>query len=72
MKTTSNDTQYFGKSGKAWEAERRHIQDELNHIHDRWAEAISKGDLEASERIWQEIDRVYHKMKDHLPITPTG
>jgi len=72
MKPPLNDTQYFGKSGKAWEAERRHIQDELNHFHDRWTDAISKGDMEASERIWQEIDCVYQKMKDHLPITPTG
>ena len=72
MKSTSDNTQIFGKSGKAWEAERCHLQDELNHTHDRWAEAISNGDLKASERIWQEFDHIYQKMEDHLPITPTG
>ena len=72
LKTTSDNSEKIAKLGQAWEAERCHLQDELNRIHDRWVAAIAKGDLQASENIWREFDRTYQKLMDHLPITPTG
>ena len=35
------------------------IQMQLNHLHDEWMISVTKGDLEASDRLWHEMDVVY-------------
>ena len=53
-------------------AEKISIQMQLNRLHDEWMISVTKGDLEGSERLWHEMDVVYQKLRDLLPITPTG
>lgn len=53
-------------------ADKISIQMQLNRLHDEWMISVTKGDLEACDRLWQEMDVVYQKLRDHLPITPTG
>ena len=48
------------------------IQMQLNHLHDEWMISVTKDDLKASDRLWHEMDAVYQKLRDLLPITPTG
>ena len=48
------------------------IQMQLNHLHDEWMISVTKGDFETSKRLWYEMDVVYQKLRDLLPITPTG
>ena len=55
-----------------WDAERKIIQNELNFAYDAWLKAIEQGNLEDCDRLWRDIDVVYEKMRNHLPITPTG
>ena len=55
-----------------WDAERKIIQNELNLAYDAWLAAIEQGNLENCDRLWHDIDVVYEKMRNHLPITPTG
>ena len=54
------------------DAERITIQMQLNRLHDEWMISVTRGDLEASDRLWHEMDVVYQKLRDLLPITPTG
>ena len=53
-------------------AEKISIQMQLNRLHDEWMISVTKGDLEASDRLWHEMDVVYQRLRDLLPITPTG
>ena len=52
--------------------EKTSIQMLLNRLHDEWIISVTNGDLEASDRLWHEMDVVYQKLRDLLPITPTG
>jgi len=52
--------------------EKKSIQMQLNRLHDEWMISVTKGDLKASDRLWHEMDAVYQKLRDLLPITPTG
>ena len=49
-------------------AEKISIQMQLNRLHDEWMISVTKGDLEASDRLWHEMDVVYQKLRDLLPI----
>ena len=53
-------------------AEKISIQMQLNRLHDEWMISVTKGDLKACDRLWQEMDVVYQKLREYLPITPTG
>ena len=48
------------------------IQMQLNHLHDEWMISVTKGDFETCDRLWYKMDVVYQKLRDLLPITPTG
>ena len=48
------------------------MQMQLNGLHDEWMISVAKGDLQTCDRLWHEMDVVYQKLRDYLPITPTG
>ena len=54
------------------DAEKITIQMQLNRLHDEWMISVTRGDLEASDRLWHEMDAVYQRLREHLPLTPTG
>ena len=54
------------------DAERITIQMQLNRLHDEWMISVTKGDLEASDRLWHEMDVIYQRLREHLPAAKTG
>ena len=47
------------------------IQMQLNRLHDEWMISVTKGDLETCDRLWYEMDVVYQKLRDYLPLRQT-
>ena len=44
------------------------IQMQLSRLHDEWMISVTNGDLEASDRLWQEMGVVYQKLRNNISL----
>ena len=44
------------------------IQMQLSRLYDEWMISVTNGDLEASDRLWQEMGVVYHKLRNYISL----
>ena len=44
------------------------IQMELSRLYDEWMISVTNGDLEASDRLWQEMGVVYQKLRNYFSL----
>ena len=42
------------------------IQMQLSRLYDEWMISVTNGDLEASDRLWQEMGVVYQKLRNYI------
>ena len=42
------------------------IQMKLSRLYDEWMISVTNGDLEASDRLWQEMGVVYQKLRNYI------
>ena len=47
------------------------IQMQLSRLYDEWMISVTNGDLEASDRLWQEMGGVYQKLRNHISLMQT-
>ena len=45
------------------------IQMQLSRLYDEWMISVTNGDLEASDRLWQEMGVVYQKLRNYISLT---
>ena len=48
------------------------IQMQLSRLYDEWMISVTNGDLEGSDRSWQEMGIVYQKLRNYISSTPVG
>ena len=44
------------------------IQMQLSRLYDEWMISVTNGDLEASDRLWQEMGVVYQKLRNYISL----
>jgi len=44
------------------------IQMQLSRLYDEWMISVTNGDLEASDRLWQEMGVVYQKLRNNISL----
>jgi hypothetical protein len=44
------------------------IQMQLSRLYDEWMISVTKGDLEASDRLWQEMGVIYQKLRNYISL----
>ena len=44
------------------------IQMKLSRLYDEWMISVTNGDLEASDRLWQEMGVVYQKLRNYISL----
>ena len=44
------------------------IQMQLSRLYDEWMISVTNGDLEASDRLWQEMGVVYQKFRNYISL----
>ena len=44
------------------------IQMQLSRLYDEWMISVTNGDLEASDRLWQEMGVVYQKLRNFISL----
>ena len=42
------------------------IQMQLSRLYDEWMISVTNGDLETSDRLWQEMGVVYQKLRNYI------
>ena len=40
----------------------------LSRLYDEWMISVTNGDLEASDRLWQEMGVVYQKLRNYISL----
>jgi len=45
------------------------IQMQLSRLYDEWMISVTNGDLDASDRLWQEMGVVYQKLRNYISLT---
>ena len=48
------------------------IQMQLSRLYDEWMISVTSGDLEASDRLWQEMGVIYRKLRNYISSTPVA
>ena len=46
------------------------IQMQLSRLYDEWMISVTNGDLEASDRLWQEMGVIYQKLRNYISSIP--
>ena len=46
------------------------IQMQLSRLYDEWMISVTNGDLEASDRLWQEMGVIYQNLRNYISSTP--
>ena len=41
---------------------------QLSRLYDEWMISVTNGDLEASDRLWQEMGVVYQKLRNYISL----
>ena len=49
-------------------ADKISIQMQLSRLYDEWMISVTNGDLEASDRLWQEMGVVYQKLRNNISL----
>ena len=44
------------------------IQMQLSRLYDEWMISVTNGDLEASDRLWQEMSVIYQKLRNYISL----
>ena len=44
------------------------IQMQLSRLYDEWMISVTNGDLEGSDRLWQEMGVVYQKLRNYISL----
>ena len=44
------------------------IQMQLSRLYDEWMISVTDGDLEASDRLWQEMGVVYQELRNYISL----
>ena len=44
------------------------IQMQLSRLYDEWMISVTNGDLDASDRLWQEMGVVYQKLRNYISL----
>jgi len=44
------------------------IQMQLSRLYDEWMISVTNGDLETSDRLWQEMGVVYQKLRNYISL----
>ena len=44
------------------------IQMQLSRLYDEWMISVTNGDLEASDRLWQEMGVIYQKLRNYISL----
>ena len=44
------------------------VQMQLSRLYDEWMISVTNGDLEASDRLWQEMGVVYQKLRNYISL----
>ena len=44
------------------------IQMKLSRLYDEWMISVTNGDLEASDRLWQEMGVVYQELRNYISL----
>ena len=44
------------------------IQMQLSRLYDEWMISVTNDDLEASDRLWQEMGVVYQKLRNYISL----
>ena len=44
------------------------IQMQLSRLYDEWMISVTNGDLEVSDRLWQEMGVVYQKLRNYISL----
>ena len=45
------------------------IQMQLSRLYDEWMISVTNGDLNASDRLWQEMGVIYQKLRNYISLT---
>jgi len=45
------------------------IQMQLSRLYDEWMISVTNGDLDAGDRLWQEMSVVYQKLRNYISLT---
>ena len=48
------------------------IQMKLSRLYDEWMISVTSGDLEASDRLWQEMGVIYQKLRNYISSISAG
>ncbi len=46
--------------------EKIEVQMQLSRLYDEWMISVTKGDLEASDRLWQDMGVVYQNLRNYI------
>jgi len=48
------------------------IQMQLSRLYDEWMISVTNGDLEASDRLWQEMGVIYLNLRNYISSAPAA